>query len=265
MIKDEETVSGIDRTPPALDLGNTNNSSDEEDSDNESSDEEARKVSTGVFSSTESMGRKSERDLKEMPTTTTKNKLPSSEVRTTTTRRTNTSADRKQQTTISPNPLTTILSNTELLEFVSQPLLPSQVFQCTIMRDKRGIDRSLYPTYFMYLQSIVRLDGQETEEKGPDKSLVKEDSLEEKILKKTNTPSTRTSSGSRQVFLMCGRRRKKSKTYLMGLDPFDISRVNSVAKLKSNIIGTEFRAFRSVYSFNPSYNSLYSSLHSIVR
>lgn len=59
------------------------------------------------------------------------------------------------------------------------------------------------------------------------------------------SPSNSASdAGNRQVFLLCGRRRKKSKTYLIGSDPFDISRVNCVAKLKSNVIGTQFRAIK---------------------
>lgn len=52
------------------------------------------------------------------------------------------------------NPLTSILSNFELLEFATGPISPHQTFQCTIIRDKRGIDRSLYPTYYMYLQGM---------------------------------------------------------------------------------------------------------------
>lgn len=53
-----------------------------------------------------------------------------------------------------------------------------------------------------------------------------------------------TGSGNRQAFLLCGRRRKKSKTYLIGSDPFDISRDNCVAKVKSNVLGTQFNALR---------------------
>ncbi len=51
----------------------------------------------------------------------------------------------------------------------------------------------------------------------------------------------------RQVFLLSGRRRKKSKTYIIGNDPFDISRGNCVAKLKSNVLGTQFTAIRCVF------------------
>jgi len=48
----------------------------------------------------------------------------------------------------------------------------------------------------------------------------------------------------RQVFLLGGRRRKKSKTYLISNDPFDITRDNCIAKLKSNVLGTQFHAIR---------------------
>ncbi len=52
------------------------------------------------------------------------------------------------------NPLSTILSNEELLLFATQPISPQTTLQCTIIRDKKGIDRSLYPTYYMHLQGM---------------------------------------------------------------------------------------------------------------
>lgn len=62
------------------------------------------------------------------------------------------SLPRTADTDLGPNPLNTILSNQELLTFATQIISPGQVFQCTIIRDKRGIDRSLYPTYYLHLQ-----------------------------------------------------------------------------------------------------------------
>ncbi len=59
--------------------------------------------------------------------------------------------------------------------------------------------------------------------------------------------SNNRQSGYRQVFLLSGRRRKKSKTYIIGNDPFDISRGNCIAKLKSNVLGTQFTAIRCVF------------------
>ena len=53
---------------------------------------------------------------------------------------------------------------------------------------------------------------------------------------------------NRQVFLLSGRRRKKSKTYLISANPFEINRTNSIAKLKSNIIGTEFNTLRILHN-----------------
>lgn len=142
------------------------------------------------------------------------------------------------------NPLTTILTMAELFEFASQEVSNSQIFQCTIIRDKRGIDRSLYPTYFMYLQMMIG------GEDGDGESVVqgqKEQDARAKVMRHLPGGGREAGTGTRatrQVFLLCGRRRKKSKTYLIGLDPFDISRINCVAKLKSNVIGTQFRAVR---------------------
>lgn len=51
-------------------------------------------------------------------------------------------------------------------------------------------------------------------------------------------------TGGRKVFVLSGRRRKKSKTYLIGNNAFDISRDRCLAKLKSNVLGTQFTAIR---------------------
>ena len=48
----------------------------------------------------------------------------------------------------------------------------------------------------------------------------------------------------KQVFLLSGRRRKKSKTYLISNEPYDISRKNCIGKVKSNVLGTQFSGFR---------------------
>jgi hypothetical protein len=62
--------------------------------------------------------------------------------------------------------------------------------------------------------------------------------------RRSTLPNALTSAFNRQVFLLSGRRRKKSKTYLISCDPFDITRANCVAKLKSNVIGTQFTTIR---------------------
>lgn len=50
------------------------------------------------------------------------------------------------------NPLDSVLTNKEMLAFVTQAISPETTLQCSIIRDKKGIDRSLYPTYYMHLQ-----------------------------------------------------------------------------------------------------------------
>lgn len=64
--------------------------------------------------------------------------------------------------------------------------------------------------------------------------------------RRATLPAGLSSGLNRQVFLLSGRRRKKSKTYLIACDPFDITRTNCIAKLKSNVIGTQFTTIRIV-------------------
>lgn len=61
----------------------------------------------------------------------------------------------------------------------------------------------------------------------------------------SNSDETLQQNGSnRKVFVLSGRRRKKSKTYIIGNNAFDISRDRCMAKLKSNVLGTQFTAIR---------------------
>lgn len=53
---------------------------------------------------------------------------------------------------ITLNPLATILNSQELLQFATTIVPKHKIYQCTIIRDKKGIDRSFYPTYYMHLQ-----------------------------------------------------------------------------------------------------------------
>ncbi|XP_041113108.1 tubby-related protein 3-like isoform X3 [Polyodon spathula] len=94
-----------------------------------------------------------------------------------------------------------------LEEFSMRPAPRSITIKCRITRDKKGMDRGLYPTYFMHLEKD---DG-------------------------------------RKVFLLAGRKRKKSKTsnYLISVDPTDLSREaeSFVGKLRSNMMGTKFTVY----------------------
>ncbi|MGH0164624.1 UNVERIFIED_CONTAM: hypothetical protein FKN15_047568 [Acipenser sinensis] len=74
----------------------------------------------------------------------------------------------------------------DLEEFAVRPATQGVTIKCRITRDKKGMDRGMYPTYYLHLE---REDG-------------------------------------KKVFLLAGRKRKKSKTsnYLISIDPTDLSR-----------------------------------------
>ncbi|TUL27017.1 Tubby protein [Bagarius yarrelli] len=76
--------------------------------------------------------------------------------------------------------------NRDLEEFTMRPAPQGVTIKCRITRDKKGMDRGMYPTYYLHLE---REDG-------------------------------------KKMFLLAGRKRKKSKTsnYLISIDPTDLSR-----------------------------------------
>lgn len=183
------------------------------------------------------------------------------------------------------NPLKSLLNNSELLEFVINPVPRNKIYQCTIIRDKKGLDRSLYPTYYMHLQTINSKDDNQqlkvedyrdaNPSRRPDggadsrRSSNASGGMPNGAAANGNGYPGSTKNGqsnsqqangaeqqvigsemhnNRQVFLLSGRRRKKSKTYLISCNPFEITRQNSIAKLKSNIIGTEFNTLRILHN-----------------
>ncbi|XP_006868237.1 PREDICTED: tubby-related protein 2 [Chrysochloris asiatica] len=91
--------------------------------------------------------------------------------------------------------------------YMLRPALRGHTVQCRISRDKRGVDKGLFPFYYLYLEAA---DG-------------------------------------RKHFLLAGRKRKRSTTsnYLISLDPTDLSRDGDyfVGKVRSNILGTKFIIF----------------------
>ena len=90
--------------------------------------------------------------------------------------------------------------NKNLEEFVMCPAPQGLTVKCRIIRDKRGVDRGMYPTYYMHFE---RDDG-------------------------------------KKIFLLAARKRKRSKTsnYLLSIDPIDLARdgENFVGKLRYDII-----------------------------
>ncbi|KAK6626326.1 hypothetical protein RUM43_006637 [Polyplax serrata] len=93
--------------------------------------------------------------------------------------------------------------------FVLKPAIPKMHFKCRITRDRKGMDRGLYPTYFLHLERDY----------------------------------------GKKVFLLAGRKRKKSTTsnYLISTDPTDLSRGGEafVGKLRSNLLGTQFTVYNN--------------------
>uniref|UniRef100_F7DDG1 Tubby-like protein n=1 Tax=Ornithorhynchus anatinus TaxID=9258 RepID=F7DDG1_ORNAN len=94
-----------------------------------------------------------------------------------------------------------------LEDFALRPAPRGVTVKCRVTRDKKGVDRGLFPTYYMHLE--------------------RED--------------------NRKTFLLAGRKRKKSKTsnYLISIDPTDLSREGGsyVGKLRSNLMGTRFTVY----------------------
>nr|XP_055046411.1 tubby-related protein 3 isoform X1 [Misgurnus anguillicaudatus] len=116
----------------------------------------------------------------------------------------------------SPSAEGTSIEVDNLEEFVLRPAPRGVTVKCRISRDKKGMDRGLYPTYFMHLE---REDG-------------------------------------KKVFLLAGRKRKKSKTsnYLISVDATDLSREGEsfIGKLRSNLMGTKFTVYDN--GTNPTKN-----------
>ncbi|XP_010114577.1 PREDICTED: tubby-related protein 1-like, partial [Chlamydotis macqueenii] len=102
-------------------------------------------------------------------------------------------------------PPSPIIEVDNLAEFGLQPAPQGVTIKCRVTRDKKGMDRGLYPTYYLHLDN------------------------------------------DKKVFLLAGRKRKKSKTsnYLISIDPTDLSRggENFIGKLGSNLMGTKFTVF----------------------
>uniref|UniRef100_A0A6J0TJV7 Tubby-like protein n=1 Tax=Pogona vitticeps TaxID=103695 RepID=A0A6J0TJV7_9SAUR len=91
--------------------------------------------------------------------------------------------------------------------FVLKPAPQGHIIQCRITRDRKGMDKAIYPFYYLHLEM----------------------------------------ENGKKRFLMSGRKRKKSKTsnYLISLDPIDLSRDgdNFIGKVRSNVLGTRFTVF----------------------
>nr|XP_046232996.1 tubby protein homolog isoform X1 [Scatophagus argus] len=99
------------------------------------------------------------------------------------------------------------MSVEDLEKFALRPAPRDVTIQCRVTRDRRGMEKGIYPTYYLHME--------------------KED--------------------GKRVFLMAGRKRKKCKTsnYLISTDPTNLSRDTScyIGKLRSNVLGTKFTVY----------------------
>lgn len=94
-------------------------------------------------------------------------------------------------------------------KWVLQPSAQGCLYKCRITRDRKGMDRGMFPLYYLHLEREY----------------------------------------GKKVFLLAGRKRKKSKTsnYIISCDPTDLSRQADgfVGKLRSNVFGTTFFVYDS--------------------
>ncbi|KAM6161528.1 tubby-related protein 3 [Erethizon dorsatum] len=129
------------------------------------------------------------------------------------TERPNSASSQKSNTTtgasgtVAPQADTQLGEVENLEDFAYSPAPRGVTVKCRITRDKKGMDRVLFPTYFMHLEN----------------------------------------DDNRKKFLLAGRKRKKSKTsnYLISTDPTDLSREGEsyIGKLRSNLMGTKFTVY----------------------
>ncbi|XP_041671967.1 tubby protein homolog [Cheilinus undulatus] len=102
---------------------------------------------------------------------------------------------------------TSPMSVEDLEKFALRPAPRDVTIQCRVTRDRRGVEKGIYPTYYLHM------------EKGDGK----------------------------RVFLMAGRKRKKCKTsnYLISTDATNLSRDTNcyIGKLRSNVLGTKFTVY----------------------
>ncbi|XP_066522329.1 tubby-related protein 1-like [Hoplias malabaricus] len=93
----------------------------------------------------------------------------------------------------------------DLEEFVLRPAQQGVIVKCKVTRDKRGMDRGLYPTYYLHLDN------------------------EKKVF----------------LLAGRKRKKSTTSNYLISIDPTDLSRggENFIGKLRSNLMGTKFTVF----------------------
>uniref|UniRef100_A0A8B9TKN8 Tubby-like protein n=1 Tax=Anas platyrhynchos TaxID=8839 RepID=A0A8B9TKN8_ANAPL len=213
-------------------------------------------------------------------------------------------------------PPSPVIEVDNLEEFVLRPAPQGVTIKCRVTRDKKGMDRGLYPTYYLHLDNdkkvrqggggygehgalhppwehpgdlgwmpahvplllgapspvvppgkhptVTRSHGHINDSPGWDtggvlglvlaagtlRKVPKQGFVSQNLAQRARRGDgggTAPAPPSSQVFLLAGRKRKKSKTsnYLISIDPTDLSRggENFIGKLRSNLMGTKFTVF----------------------
>lgn len=135
-------------------------------------------------------------------------------------------ADNKNAGQTNPNDIEGEVSG-QVEQWVVQPASQGCLYKCRITRDRKGMDRGLFPLYYLHLEreygkKIFLLAGK----------------------RYTYIGIRRSHLFNIQHTMFTGRKRKKSKTsnYIVSCDPTDLSRQADgfVGKLRSNVFGTTF-------------------------
>ncbi|XP_077856340.1 tubby-related protein 1 isoform X3 [Macaca mulatta] len=107
-------------------------------------------------------------------------------------------------------------------EFVLRPAPQGRTVRCRLTRDKKGMDRGMYPSYFLHLDS------------------------EKKVF----------------LLAGRKRKRSKTANYLISSDPTNLSRAgeNFIGKLRSNLLGNRFTVFDNGQNPQRGYSTNVASL-----
>ncbi|XP_066559699.1 tubby-related protein 1 isoform X2 [Amia ocellicauda] len=184
--------------------GKKKDKSDDDDSESESKTSKTKKKATPNTASMFQTGGDT-KDKKGKKKAAAKDEDKSEEENSEVTQKTKKKGKGKKSKKEEERPPSPVIEVENLEEFVLQPAQQGVTVKCRVTRDKKGMDRGLYPTYYLHLDN------------------------------------------EKKVFLLAGRKRKKSKTsnYLISIDPTDMSRdgENFIGKLRSNLMGTKFTVF----------------------
>ncbi|XP_070604618.1 tubby-related protein 1 [Erythrolamprus reginae] len=176
------------------------NSDTEEDSSSKSTKSEKKKSEASMFQT----GRedlKEKKAKKKVPAKAIENESKEEVVHKNSNRKGKVKKSKKKE----ERPPSPVIEEDHLDEFVLQPAPHGMTIKCRVTRDKKGMDRGLYPTYYLHLDNdkkIFLLAGRK-------------------------------------------RKKSKTSNYLISTDPTDLSRdgENFIGKLRSNLIGTRFSVF----------------------